>query len=241
MWENELHPVLSARFPSIRPRTLKKWSCLGVGESKLASLIEPLLAPAWTEKGVELGFRAHVPWVEVKLWIPHDFVRNSEIQALCEAIERVCVPWLGARDDEDPATIWARALEDALPEATILKFQIFPKSFSQNFSERILPLLSSSTKLNGVQFEYTEALTEAKNFTFHLRIRFPKEENVDRAQLEIALYVPREDLNSTVSAGLSSSVEIPYRYTQMTERAHAYAVERALLEMTELLRNRSRV
>src|SRR5690606_25686995 len=47
-------------------RILRKWRTIGIGESHLAQIVEPILATQ-TRFGLEVAYRAHAPYVELKI------------------------------------------------------------------------------------------------------------------------------------------------------------------------------
>ena len=65
MLENEIIPLLLRRFPSITPRHTTRLRLFGVGESTLQQVINEELQD-WPDN-IELGFRANLPLVELKL------------------------------------------------------------------------------------------------------------------------------------------------------------------------------
>lgn len=100
MWEVSVRPELQ-RLGSQSSSQLHTWTCLGLRESELAEKVEAYMAG----KGCTIGYRATVPYVKVKVWIPT--VSNSEMQKresnhLLEGIESLLSPWLVAKGKADP-------------------------------------------------------------------------------------------------------------------------------------------
>ena len=93
MWDAEVVPRLR---DVVGPTTRRwvRWTCLGAPESEVADLVEPLLS----ERDVEVGYRAQVPYVKVKI-----FVDPAVDAALIQGIERALEPWIVAHGTGDLA------------------------------------------------------------------------------------------------------------------------------------------
>jgi len=72
MWEPHVEPLLRELGPS-RETELLIWTCEGATESRLAEVAEAVIAGS----GLKIGYRASVPQVKVKLWLPRD-LRDRE-------------------------------------------------------------------------------------------------------------------------------------------------------------------
>lgn len=104
LWQAGVLASIQPRFPERPPVTLYRWQCLGIGEGTLGEIVEAAVA---SETGLITGYRAHAPYIEVKLWIPSD----REAAPVLAKVENAIGEWIVLRDDEDAA---ARLL-DALP------------------------------------------------------------------------------------------------------------------------------
>lgn len=72
IWQNSIEPELKKR--NIQPRQyLFKWKCLGKGESEFAEWAEEI----FKDSGYTLGYRATVPYVYVKVWVPAELLDNK--------------------------------------------------------------------------------------------------------------------------------------------------------------------
>lgn len=96
MWNQEVLPRLK---PMIKPSAKKwvRWTCIGVPESEVAELVEPIIHGT----GVEVGYRAQIPYVKVKV-----FVDPQKDQALTQKIETALSEYVIAKGDTDLATEW---------------------------------------------------------------------------------------------------------------------------------------
>jgi molybdenum cofactor synthesis domain-containing protein len=89
MW----HGQVKAKLPASADREWVRWTCLGAPESEVAEKVEPTIAG----RDIEVGYRAQVPYVKVKV-----YVAPSE-KDVVEAIESALKPWIVARGLEDLA------------------------------------------------------------------------------------------------------------------------------------------
>lgn len=82
IWQSTLQAKLTSLLNVNRTETihLKRWVLLGVSESMIAEKVEACLA----NSGLEIGYRARIPYVDVKVWIPDsklkDFNNTYETQ-----------------------------------------------------------------------------------------------------------------------------------------------------------------
>jgi competence/damage-inducible protein CinA-like protein len=84
MLDQSIVAMLSRRFPDLEPRSTLRFQTFGLGESNLQQLLDNEY-PDWPEH-VELGFRAGLPLLEVKLSIAKR--EHKDIQQQC--YQRVC-------------------------------------------------------------------------------------------------------------------------------------------------------
>jgi molybdopterin-biosynthesis enzyme MoeA-like protein len=91
MWLQEVEPHLHAE-----PRTREwvRWTCLGAPESEVAELVEAAIAGC----DLEVGYRAQIPYVKVKLYA--DPMKDA---AVLQEVDRVLAPFVVARGEEDLA------------------------------------------------------------------------------------------------------------------------------------------
>lgn len=102
IWNDHLRPWLNEKGAALDPVLTRSWDTVGLGESQVAELTEPLV------QGLngEVGYRVHLPYVEVKLNLTRsEWARNEE---LLTRIESVLGPHTIARDGEDLAREVAR-------------------------------------------------------------------------------------------------------------------------------------
>ena len=95
IWQDSLQQKLQPLMPAQTPRELFTWQCMGIPEATLAENADAALQGL----GVETGYRAHFPYVEVKVWIDAD----TDNTAVFEALEPVVGPWTVLRHGEEAA------------------------------------------------------------------------------------------------------------------------------------------
>lgn len=95
VWKDHIAAEVECITPREAREELKILRLIGRGESQVAEVAEEILK----DKGLRVGYRAHMPYVEVKLW----FTKAEEPQAReCLAkMEEAFKPWIVNRDDED--------------------------------------------------------------------------------------------------------------------------------------------
>ncbi len=86
MWNLEVEPDL-ARLSLQHGFSWRRWTCLGSPESEIAEMVEKCIAGS----GLEVGYRAAVPYVKVKLYVD---AADMEHQRRADAVTRVLAPFL---------------------------------------------------------------------------------------------------------------------------------------------------
>ncbi|MBC7692706.1 MAG: hypothetical protein H7222_13170 [Methylotenera sp.] len=101
VWTAHIQSELKNLFPELKPPRLLRWNCLGKSESELGEIVEAALKGS----GFSTGYRAHVPYIEVKVWIPAaqnpgEQKSGSEL-VFIQNLEKAIEPWMVSRGDED--------------------------------------------------------------------------------------------------------------------------------------------
>lgn len=95
VWNAYLKNQITPWAPSAPPVHLYMWECLGEGESVIATAVEQILAGS----ELQVGYRYHRPYVEVKLWVPAS--RLQETETLVNKVSSKLAPWVVAREPRD--------------------------------------------------------------------------------------------------------------------------------------------
>lgn len=95
VWKDHIAAEIADLTPAKAREQLKILRFMGRGESQIAEVVEEIIK----DSGLRVGYRAHLPYVEVKLW----FTQAESSRALdCLAkIEEALKTWLVNRDQED--------------------------------------------------------------------------------------------------------------------------------------------
>lgn len=104
IWQDHAKGMLAARVPLEKRPILKMWRTIGKGESLLAEVVEPLVQG----KGFEVAYRAHAPYVELKLRYPS--VLRAQADSVSQALDKAIEPWLFERDRENHAAALSELL-----------------------------------------------------------------------------------------------------------------------------------
>ena len=95
VWKNGMQAAFVKAFPPKVEERLHLYRCIGKGESEFAHITEQIFAGT----GLRLGYRAHNPYVEIKVWVRND--QAALAQAKLSELEREIASWLINRNDED--------------------------------------------------------------------------------------------------------------------------------------------
>ncbi len=96
MWSEEVKPRVTMLLkPGSSAWTRwTRWTCLGVPESEVAEKVEPIIK----DTGIEIGYRAQVPYVKIKIYA--DPLKDA---ALIAKIGEALKPWVVAHGHDDLA------------------------------------------------------------------------------------------------------------------------------------------
>lgn len=98
LWDRFVRASLLSRFPGLAPERLETWKCLGISESALGELVEKTVAGS----GLKTGYRASVPYVEVKIWVPSGLEKTAAESAIAR-LDSVLQPFCVSRGENDLA------------------------------------------------------------------------------------------------------------------------------------------
>jgi len=100
MWDSGLCQKFSDTLPAGKKRELLIWTCMGISEAELGELVDSHVGDA----KIEVGYRAHNPLIDVKVWIE---IEDSGVkQHWISVFNQVLEPWVVSRDGEDLAEIF---------------------------------------------------------------------------------------------------------------------------------------
>jgi molybdopterin-biosynthesis enzyme MoeA-like protein len=97
IWAQGIEASIRTLCPHLQPQKLLTWQCIGKSEAELGEITEIALQGS----GLLTGYRAHRPFVEVKVWCPENLLAEKKIWF--EKLEEAISPWIVTRQGEDLA------------------------------------------------------------------------------------------------------------------------------------------
>lgn len=110
IWQDHIARLLAVQTVALDRLITKSWDCLGVSESTVADLTETCLRLAPEELQLEIGYRVHLPYVEVKVSY-HKSMTNMALPWL-ERLDLALMPLVVLRDFADAAELLIQKLEN---------------------------------------------------------------------------------------------------------------------------------
>ena len=136
MWTSEVLPRLQRLWSAPQYRW-QRWTCIGVAESEVAELVEPVIAG----HGIEVGYRATIPYVKVKVYV--DPLSASHQKVVQDIALRLSPFLLGENLDDlaqDLLRLWPESVLQIVDEVT--EHQIVHRLFSAQPTKPIKILAS---------------------------------------------------------------------------------------------------
>lgn len=200
MWPSVLEQSLKGLSPA-KETELKIWTCLGVTESEAAEKTEIALAGS----GWQIGYRAKIPYVKVKVWVP---THATDKEKWLGALEQAIGEWVVARDKED---LLAMALEKMCQaESLTIEDQVSQGQLAYRLSE-----------LRDANWKWPAGLSVHSGVL----------ESSPKGPLA---YIRPGENSGTFRVGLflknikkEQEIPLPYKLTVATRRASLYVVESA--------------
>jgi len=213
IWNDSIVKWLFVHTQLFDKKITQSWDTLGVGESDVAVLVEKCFANKWPDLQYDLGYRVHLPYVEVKF----SYMKSQEnfAKAITEQID------------------------SALKDITILRqFQDIAQIFSERVSKTDFAFYDfvSNGYLHG---RMSSHLKKYKNWMWKESTTaidadfFSEEENY------LALLPhPDHDLKAIImfnfdKTNKSIEIEAPMNSPLMSERRKQYFAEMALIEFVK--------
>jgi molybdenum cofactor synthesis domain-containing protein len=105
IWNDHLQAWLADLCQSLDAPVTHSWDTIGLGESQIATMTEPLIAGS----DLEAGYRVHLPYVEFK--VTHPKSKSAKYQKVLEDLEQTLACCTVARDGGDVASDLALVLK----------------------------------------------------------------------------------------------------------------------------------
>lgn len=220
-WMSSILPKLeNGEVGGVR-RRLVRLGCMGKSEAQLGEIVDQVLEGS----ELEYGFRAHAPYVEVKVWVNEDDWSWKEGYVL--RLETALAPWLIQRDGEDFAETLVQL---ALPRFD--RVRIEDLSTLGLIAERIARVLQEKSPDDAARFQFwigggePPRSSESSGPLNTLVLRAGEEG--DDGIWELALQAGKRT---------AASVEkTPYPKMVRTPRSRRYIAELALKKCVDFLR-----
>ncbi len=226
IWNQQVNAILRELNPNLKPTRLYTWQCMGKSEAELGELTEHTL------QGSELqtGYRAHRPFVEIKVWCDPDEALEKNIWI--EKLHQALAPWTITTNGDDLAERLIRSLKgfdsiDVIDQAT-----------GGLLAQRLGGYLNKPIHLNPAQ--HWVILTEWKA-TIHPESQ-TRELLGDGDPDALSMVITGFSTQGEAAVGLRSGnqtfstiIPSPYLYPKQLERTRTYVLEMALKVWSEWL------
>lgn len=210
IWEDFIETWLEEQTKNSDAYITRLWDTLGVGESDIATITEDVF------KGTNflLGYRVHLPYVEVKVsyWKSEETNASAKIQELDAALKEYTI----TRDGRDIAQALLQKLEG------VEKFSVCDEVTGAYLLERVTPLLKKSIKKMTWEFSTNSAFTHLKDFEASLLIS-----QLENNQYELTL--KQYDRVEKIQ------ISTPFKTENMLSRRQQYVAELSLIKWYEFL------
>jgi len=130
VWELNLQKRFAALVDVVDREELLILRCLGRGESQVAEIVEEVICG----HALKVGYRAHMPYVEVKLW--YERARAAALQVVIAELEARLAEWIVNRNDED-------LVDSFLEKARKHKITVDDSATGGLFAERVVAKIAS--------------------------------------------------------------------------------------------------
>lgn len=210
IWRDGIQLDLIEKTKNLNKLITKSWDTIGVGESEVAFQVEELLKDKPREKYLEIGYRVHLPYVEVKI----SFENKEEIfwSLWLDKVDRQLNSITVARNFNDVAKIALEKIKD-------FDFTFYDFVSEGYLHNRLSPHLK---KLKSWSFKQSDTLLSADMF-----------ENEDNF---LALLPFEEDQCIVIFSvdGLitQKTITAPMKSQLMAERRKQYFAEMSLVELS---------
>lgn len=227
VWDMNLKNEFENLVPAVEREELLILRCLGRGESQIAEITEEAIRGS----ALRVGYRAHVPYVEVKLW--SKVGAREQVAAAIRAVESGLKDWIVNRNDEDIADSildWLTARRRGLRVVDFATGGLLHERLTSRWRERTQKLPQKLTQ---------------RQLPFSIETRFggrPPAPVPSAPDEVLAVLEAREDEGKwslAVKSGdgretlLESSP--PYNYKVFSERGRKYITEKALFDLADVL------
>jgi nicotinamide-nucleotide amidase len=235
VWKESIAAMLEQIVPQSEREKLLIWRCLGKAEADLADLTEEIFAGT----GLRLGYRAHMPYVEIKVWVKASDVALH--QDRFKQLEKQIAPWLVNRDHQDLAEDFFKSLDTKAP------LKVYDHATRGILAERLTERLNAkknentNEKLEPAQVQIISGFSEAGLESVGATEAWQADIVAQNSPQILALALSADAKTWILGAKTSQmpltwvNVPPPYSYDLRAERARRYVSEKCLQIFLQLL------
>ena len=210
IWKDHITPWLQQNTKNLDPLITKAWDTLGVGESDVALQVEDVLKNRPSELYSEIGYRVHLPYVEVKF----SFLQSQQHlwQSALEQLEQRLQPITITRDFEDVAL----KVTEKIKNDDFTFYDFVTKGYLHN---RLSPFLKKCPQWSFKQSSQTEITADFFENETHFMALLP----VSDDQCVVLYHFDGKTRQKHLEAPMKSPL--------MSERRQQYFAEMSLVEL----------
>jgi nicotinamide-nucleotide amidase len=200
IWVNHLKAMIEKKCINIDPIITKSWDCLGLGESAIAEICEREALPS----SVEISYRVHVPYVEVKLSFRRSL--QKEVAPYLAAFDLKLKDVAVLKDGEDIASKLA-----ALINNKSLEFSLNHRE-NQYLWKRMEPVFKNAASVS------IQSVNHTLQGKYDLQILI---ENRTKNKMSVTLQIQGEKFETELAS--------PFTAASMQKRSQQYLSEMCLI------------
>ncbi|MBC7420341.1 MAG: competence/damage-inducible protein A [Bdellovibrio sp.] len=212
IWKDHLSNWLKENTRELTKSVTKAWDTLGVGESEVAHLVEAALTGRPDSENLEIGYRVHLPYVEVKLTFPENEggTWQNWITKVDEVLKKITI----TRDFTDVAEVVTKAVKN-------IDFTFYDYASEGYLHSRLSPFLRGQKKWSFKQSFSSDITADFFEQEDQFLAIFPYEE--DKCVVVFSINGHR----------ILKNIEAPMKSPLMSERRKQYFAEMALVEVSK--------
>lgn len=213
IWKDHLDNLLQNKTQGLDKVITKAWDTIGVGESEVAFQVEEVLTHRPRDLDLEIGYRVHLPYVEVKLTFNEKDL--SRCQHFIALVDKQLAPMTVSRDFEDVSRLVPTKLRNT-------DFTFYDFVSGGHLQHRLSSHLKSMKRWSFKQSDEPPSpdFFEGED---HFLALLPYENNMC-----VIVFSTNGQLNQKI-------IEAPMKSPLMEERRRQYFAEMALIELNRLL------
>ncbi len=215
IWTDYIHQWLTANTQHIDKKITKSWDTMGQGESDVAVTVEDIIKQHGAGIDLEIGYRVHLPYVEVKITYVQSI--EAKVQPIVQKINQALNPITMLRDFENITDVFAK-------KTAAVDFAFYDFVSGGFLHSRLSSYLKKYKNWMWKQSQRpldTDFFNEEENFL----ALFPQDDKHLKAVV----------IGHFNNKRFSLSLETPPNYSLMPERRQQYFAEMAMIEFVKRL------